>query len=314
MTGPGPGVWAGCHGVRLHATAGLELGRAAGDPLLEGSVTRGALGDPEGEELWRLAADVDTGAGTVHAEQALWRRVDGTVAVRNTEGDGLDVDPSAAAVVVDGRDDAVMAQLVVTYGLPLLLTAPDVVVVHAAACALDGRAVLVCGERGRGKSSILVGLTTAGWHPVSEDLCAIDLRGAAPLVWPGPPWVRRVHGEPGPVGAAARFETADKTGWDMAPWQALTPVPLGAIVFLDAPGGQAPVCSAVARPARLGRLAGDVVWLHEPEARGPGLFDKVARLTAAVPAWQVRLPRDPSWLAPVPELLGAVLARGRPLG
>lgn len=308
MTDPGPAAWDGCHGVRLRETAGLDLGTCAGTPLVEAAVTRGAIGDPRGQQLWQIASEVDVGDRTVHAEQALWRRPDGTLLVRNTEGGGVEVDPAASSVVVHGRDDGVRAQLVATYALPMLLTGSDVLVVHAASCALDDRAVLVCGEPGRGKSSTVVGLVAAGWRPISEDLCAVDLRGPAPVVWPGPPWVRRVRGEPGPVGASVRFETPDKTGWDIAPNQARSPVPLAAIVFLDAPGVEDPVCTPVARPERIGRLADDAVWLLEPDGRGPALFGKVARLTASVPAWRVRLRASPSWLDPVPDLLAATVA------
>ena len=307
-TAPAAGeTWSGCHGVRLRSTAGLDLGRAAGVPLADATLERGPVGDPAGEEIWRLALDVETPDGTVHAEQALWRRDDGSLLVRSDRGDGLEVDTDRTSVTVAGRDDAVMAQLVATYGLPLLLHGAPVLVVHAAACALDGRAVLVSGERGRGKSSILVGLTDAGWAPVTEDLCAIDLRGPAPVLWPGPPWVRRVHGEPGPAGAAVRFETYDKTGWDIGPRQPGEPVTLGAIVSLEAPGGNRPVCAALPRAEGVRRLAADAVWLHEGDDRGRAQFGMVTQVTGAVPTMQLQVPRDQSWLDPVPELLAAAL-------
>ena len=82
---------------------------------------------------------------------------------------------------------------------------------------------MICATSGTGKSSLLVGLMAAGWQPVSEDICVVDLRNGF-RVWPGPPWVRRA-GE-GPPGAGVRFRTREKTAWDIGPWQVDRPVPV----------------------------------------------------------------------------------------
>jgi hypothetical protein len=48
------------------------------------------------------------------------------------------------------------------------------------------------------------------------------------------------------------------------------------------------------------------VWLLDPDERGQRLFEPVAKLTTAVPAVRVRLPRREGWRDEVPELLGAI--------
>lgn len=307
MTGSATPCWDGCHGVRLSSTAGLDVGAASGEPLVEAVVERGSAGEPSGTELWRLALDVDGPSGPVRAEQALWRRGDGALLLHSNQGAALSVDPIERSIVVVGSDDSVRAQLVVTYGLPLLLHEVGALVVHGAACALGDRAVLVCGERGRGKSSLLVGLTDAGWRPISEDLCALDLRNGAPVVWPGPPWVRRVHGETGPAGSTVRFRAHDKTAWDIGPLQTTRAVDLGLVVFLDAPGGAIPRCEAVSRPEVVRRLAADSVWLDDPDRRGSALFEPVSRVSGAVPAVALQAPRRASWLDGLPDLLATTL-------
>src|SRR5688500_13590286 len=142
--------WSGCHGVCLPALA-IDLGRATGEPLLTAAVTVGEVGEPGGEELWHLELDVEAGGELVHAEQRLWRRPDGTLLLRSNRGGALAVDSASSTIVIAGRDDAALAQLLATYGLPLLLHDAPALVVHGSAFEVDGGAVIVCGDPGRGK-------------------------------------------------------------------------------------------------------------------------------------------------------------------
>ena len=82
-------------------------------PLAVATLVAGPIGDPAGDEVWRRALDVETPEGTARAEQALWRRDDGSLLVRSNRGDGVEVDPRRAVITVAGRSDAVMAQFVV---------------------------------------------------------------------------------------------------------------------------------------------------------------------------------------------------------
>lgn len=299
--------WPGCHGVHLPG-APVELGRSSGDPLATATLVVGDPGDAAGDELWRVELDVVVEGRSTHAEQRLWRRPDGTYLVRNNRGGSFSVDPATSSIVVDGPDDAVVAQLVTTYGLPLLLHCSSALVVHASAFELAGAAVLVTGASGRGKSSLLVGAIDAGYRPLSEDLCAVDLRGPQPVVWPGPPWVRRRRGEPGPRGARVRFETYDKTAWDIAPRQVVEALPLGCVLGLEPPDGAAPALLPITRAEALRRLASDTVWLGDPARREVAMFEAVARVSGAVPFASLQLPFSPSWLDGVLPFLADALA------
>lgn len=299
--------WPGCHGVRLPG-ASIDVGRSSGDPLATAAVLVGDPGAPAGDELWRVEAEVVLDGCAVHAEQRLWRRPDGTFVVRNNRGGALSVDAAGSSIVVDGSDDAVVAQLLTTYGLPLLLQRTGALVVHASGFELGGAAVLITGPSGRGKSSLLVAAIDAGHRAVSEDLCVVDLRGPVPLVWPGPPWVRRRREEPGPLGSPVRFHTYDKTAWDIAARQVVGPLPLACVVALEAPDGAAPSLTAIPRAEALRRLASGTVWLGDPTEREAALFPAVARVSGAVPFASLQLPFSPSWLDGVPAFLADALA------
>jgi hypothetical protein len=285
-----------------------DVALVAGDPLLDATVVDDEVAPPTGVEIWAVEDEVDTAEGPMRAEQRLWRRRDGTLVLRTGRGALLGVDEGARRITVAGADRATKAQLVAAYGLPLLLPASGSgVLVHGSAAAHDGRAVVVTGASGRGKSSVLIRLLDKGWSAITEDVCSIDLR-ARPVAWPGPPWVRRARGEPGPERANVRFETLDKVAWDIEPRLERAPTPVALVVVLDEPGGTAPEVERLARPHAVAALADQGVWLAEADAGPAALFGPLATLAGAVPVARVRLPRDASWLDAVPGLLGDLLA------
>ncbi len=294
--------WRGCHGVRLHG-AELDLGTACGTPLADASVeTIAGLSRPlpDTAPLWEASASI----GGMTVAQRAWRRDDGSLVVHTDAGAAVDVDLDAGRVTVEAARPEVAAQLVATYALPLLVQHTASLVLHASAAVRPGAgAVLVCGRSGRGKSSTLVGLVDAGWAPISEDLAAVDLRAAPPVVWPGPPWVRRPRRDPGPRGASARFETPDKTAWDLAPVQVRAAVPVERIVVLDEPGGDAPRRTPVSRADAVALVAPHAVWLGAQSEVAARLFPSVLRVTAAVEIERVRVPRSAAWLDDVVALL-----------
>jgi hypothetical protein len=232
----------------------------------------------------------------VAVDQRLHQHADGAFRLWSNTGHSVTVDPAAARITLDGRDDGVRVQLLATFGLPLLLSEAPVLIVHASACWSAAGAVLICGDSGRGKSSALVGLLGGGWQAVSEDVCVIDLRSDVPMVWPGPPWVRRAHGLAGPPGATVRFETPDKVAWDVAPWQVDGPVPIAELIFLDEAGGDAVSSTTVRGSEAVPLLARHAMWLGAQDDRGRRLFGPAVDVTGKVPCRRVRFPISDSWL------------------
>jgi hypothetical protein len=291
-------IWAGCHGVRTSGDS-IELGASAGVPLAFATIRYGEVAPPEGSQLWSQNGEA----------AVLSRRVDGRFVLASPRAAALEVDPRDASITVAPGDDAVQRQLVASFGLPLLLHGLDVLLVHGSACARDDRAIVVCADSGSGKSSTLVRLIDHGWESLSEDVCTIDLRDPQhPRVWPGPPWVRVAHGEPGPAAATRAFESEDKTAWDTSAIHAAAPVDLARVVVLDAPGGGAPVIELLARAEALRAIARHAVWLQEPADRGRRLFPPVATVVAQVPVVRVRLPHDDAWRESIPDVVKAALA------
>ena len=296
MTTTGPQRWAGCHGVRLSGAGAASLGESRGEPLAALEIALGRPSEPGPAEMWSQVLP----NGDV---QRLTVRPDGDVVLELGEDRRVSLSPAAGVVTAAEPFDWVKAQLVASFILPFVVGGPTTLVLHAAAAsraapAGPGRAVLVAGLGGTGKSSSLVGLVEAGWTPLSEDVCVVDLSGSDPVVWAGPPWIRRRHGEPGPRGAPVLFETSEKTAWDVAGFRdAPGPTPVGAVVLLQPPGPGLSPTRTVLEPGRaIGALAPHAVWLGDSREAGRRLFGPVAEVAARVPVSALRLPVSDDWL------------------
>jgi len=206
-------------------------------------------------------------------------------------------------LVVRPAYEALERQLVTTFGLPLLLHSAPALLLHACAAMRPGDegAHIFCATSGTGKSTLLAGLIAGGWRAVAEDICTIDLRTPAPVVWPGPSWLRLRAA--GPEGASARFHTKDKTAWDITPWLVDHTVPLARVVFLDQPSGAEVQVSEVTGELAVAGLAAAAVWLAHPRDRAEATFAPVVRLAKSVPALRLRLPYSGEAAAVAAEVL-----------
>jgi hypothetical protein len=213
------------------------------------------------------------------------------------------VDIAAHRLTADAPSEGLALQLVTTYGLPLLLETAPALVLHACAAVPPGgdSAVVVCARSGTGKSTLVLALLAAGWRAVSEDVSTLDLRGSHPLVWPGPPWLRRAGG--GPAGSASLYELPDKTAWDISPQLVEHPVRVARIVFMDTAGGDDIQWSPVAGGRAIGALAASSMWLSDPSRRAEATFGASAHIAARVPSLRLRLPVSDDWSARAEERL-----------
>ncbi len=294
--------WPGCHGVRLVKNSSAEgYGSCLGDPLVEAELIEAPVGRPTGREIWHISADVQLPGGPIHVDQRLSLEDDGSF-VLLADGSALRIEPGGR-LTLDADRQTMARQLVTTYGLPLLLHRVKALVLHACSAVPPGaqNAVLVCGSSGAGKSTLLVALIAAGWRAVSEDLCVVDTRGKLPVVWPGPPWIRR-DGD-GPKDSRPRFQTAEKTAWDIAPWQVDRPVVVGRVVFLEHAGGTSIMREHVDRAAGVASLARMTAWLSEPSLRAAATFGPSVELAGAAPAMRLRLPVSADWTTDAEEIL-----------
>jgi hypothetical protein len=84
--------------------------------------------------------------------------------------DGSAVDCEAARWVCAGDLRALLEEPI----MRVVLARRGLASVHAAAVVKDGRAVLLMGERGAGKSSLAAALCARGWRPLADDLARVD--------------------------------------------------------------------------------------------------------------------------------------------
>lgn len=280
--------WPGCHGVRLEGAA-ARFGECEGDPLAEAEIRIGAPAAPGSVELWsQPQSNGEVQRSTVDSEGH-------TVLELGARRVSLSPD---RVITVAETFDWVETQLVASFILPLLVSGNRRLVLHAAAASRCGQGVVIAGPGGTGKSSSLVGLVEAGWTPLSEDVCVIDLAGPEPLVWPGPPWVRRRHGEGGPKGAAVLFESTEKTAWDVGPFRgAIGPTPVSSLILLEPPVARSdPERTVLQSGEAIAALAPHAVWLGDQGELGRWLFGPIAEAASRIRVSKLRLPVRDDWV------------------
>jgi hypothetical protein len=174
---------------------------------------------------------------------------------------------------------------------------------HAAAVTIEGRAVMLIGQSGAGKTSLALRLLLAGAGFLTDDVLAVD-RGpdGAPRAHPG----ARVAGlRPPERDRLASAERAmlgplhvldDKSYATLAP--RTTPAPLGAVFFLTRPGREAggaaevvsgPLVERLEQPPAELLLASTFVLSVRTPARLANLLELCADIAATVPQFRVRI-------------------------
>lgn len=108
----------------------------------------------------------------------------------------LEVPGVLRLMVEDGREivaepfetatDADIAPFILSTGFAAILHQRQLLALHAATVAWQGRAIAVCGATGTGKSTLAATLCRAGAAFVGDDIAAIrtDTADGVPLVWP----------------------------------------------------------------------------------------------------------------------------------
>lgn len=201
---------------------------------------------------------------------------------------------------------------VLTRGLAASLAARGVALLHACVLAPAGRAVLVLGSSGAGKSTVAGAALARGWPVLADDIAALtgdggrigvhpgvaalrlDERTAQALGW-DPPELPRVFTDP-------RMPGKRLIRWDDDPGDA--PRPVEALVVLGhrrAGGPQiARLPATETLPILLGNLYGADLAERDPRA---DLLPFWARLATEVPALRVHPADDVAALPALLELL-----------
>lgn len=127
-------------------------------------------------------------------------------------GEEILVDPATPDVDEQKRFRHLLQNTV----LGVLLHQRGLLVLHASAVAIDGRAAVFLGPRGAGKSTTAVAAHLAGHTLLEDDVVAIDFQDDTPLVLPGVPETRLLPDSIDALGVREQTETSTDDGCEKA--------------------------------------------------------------------------------------------------
>jgi hypothetical protein len=206
------------------------------------------------------------------------------------DGGWFAIDPGAPRVEVPAAGGLRAEERL--WGIPALLcfVARGDLPLHAAAVETEGGAILVAAPRTYGKTTMAAAFHAAGHRVLTEDTACVRL-GPEPAVVPGPAMLRvrpDVASRLELPGARLLGEDPERVHYALADPGDCEPVPLRAVVFLDA-GDGLPALEPVPLPDALRDLWALSFRLPTEEDVGRS-FAGVADLAGAVPVWRLRRP------------------------
>ena len=200
------------------------------------------------------------------------------------------VDPALAYMI----DVLLLGHVMACY-----LEQQDVLALHAGALVVGDRAVLLAGDKGAGKSSMVTSMVTAGFSLMSDDIAAVEesdgqvlCRSAFPQVKLTPEQLERFT--KGSVKLYPRFHpgftklsvpVSDLGGFDPGPR------PVGVIYLLER-GGENPIIETLPPARAVAELAHHSFLGHILEATPiqRKRFDHLVRVARAVPVKRLSYP------------------------
>ena len=195
--------------------------------------------------------DMYVGTETVGSGDVLEYRVErgagsGGANLPDAAGYGLRGPDGVAISAVD--DGALLFRFEKELTTRIQLLRSDLLFLHAAVLELEGRAIVLVGDPGSGKTTLAYSLLERGLGYLSDELAPVDLASATVMPYPRALWLKRAPDcPPGLVAATSRGFHVPCTALGADAF--LDPLPLGAI-FLLSPG------VAERREPTLGRVSG----------------------------------------------------------
>jgi hypothetical protein len=222
-------------------------------------------------------------------------RIDGDVVAWLVDAGSFAID-STALEVSYRRQDAERPEGELRWGdrlgstvIPLLAAERGGLALHASANVIGGRALVICGVTGRGKSTLTAALAAAGHPMLAEDGVVVQRRESEALVWPGMAGALITDGIAAAIGVAdTGREEADHRGRRLVQLTAADgPAPVGAVAILAERRGDR------LELERLGAAKAHRELLTQVLSGGRvGIdsFAPTARLAEAVPVVLARMP------------------------
>jgi hypothetical protein len=193
--------------------------------------------------------------------------------------------------------------------LPLLAGERGGLPLHASAAAVNGRAVVICGVTGRGKSTLAATLAARGHAPLAEDGVVVRFGDDEPTIWPGLAGSRITAEAAAAIGVGEAAGGTDARGRFFVETRrtATGPMSVGGIaILLERRGDRVELVRP--SPARGHRELLAHVLGATP--RGPGAFATAARLVEQVPLALLVVPDSHRELGRAAEALEALAGPG----
>ena len=202
-------------------------------------------------------------------------------AFRVTAPERIEVSPA------EGTDDRLVSLPLLGGVLATLLHRRGLYVLHASAVAIDGRAAVLLGDKGAGKSTAAAALLAAGHRLLADDVVAIDMHDPSrPVVLPAFGQLKlwddtaaRLAG----AGVSRLWQwdaRIDKANYDASASLAREPVPLGRFYVLERAG--AATVMPLPTPASLALLLEHSYMSRFGEAGYQGRFAEHFRRSAGL--------------------------------
>ena len=195
--------------------------------------------------------------------------------------------------------------------LPLAATLRGLEVFHAAGVVLDGRAQMLCGAAGAGKTSLAAHLVLGGADLLSDDVVALDDRLMA---HPGTAVLRLREAEAGRVTSAptSRLGARDEAAGRMriAATAAVEARPLSALHLLERTADGAGI-EPLEHPSPIELLGSTFNLSVQTPTRLIRQLDLCARIAREVPIFRVRVRPDQDAAELASELAAHVRAHPR---
>ncbi|WP_158280145.1 hypothetical protein [Azospirillum sp. TSH100] len=243
-------------------------------------------------------------ADCVRAKPHFQMHADGTCILRTLQGIRFLFDNGRAlrVEVPDGLDRRLVRSWLIGPGLGILLHQRGLPPLHACAVTLGERAVAIAGDSGAGKSTTARALMQRGHRLLAEDQAVID--PVTGRVWPGAPDLRLWAEAAGAFGDPMTEDTRLEAGEDKFTIASdrlfdPRPRPLAALFVLSSDHAvERPVAERLGSAAATASLHRYVYRLRLATFMGatPVIFHWAAALTAGVPVFALRRPRDLSRL------------------
>ncbi len=229
------------------------------------------------------------------------------VAYRN--GASFQVSGDGNAVTVHGGEansQAMVEHLLLDQVLPRLLDHRGLVVLHGAVVEIEGRAILLLGRTGAGKSTLAASLAQAGGTLLSDDAIVLDWCGETACargtyqglrLWPeSARAVLREGVNSSPLselpGSKLRIQTGQAS---------VRSVPVSAVYLLNAESRPKVLTPLSARESCIALLSN--CFVLDPVDRGAAArrLSEIGRFVAAVPTFELAYPREFSMLREVTD-------------